>query len=795
MSRPGGDAPALAGLVWRLIGGRQLELAGVQRALAACVDGIALFDADDRLIRANDVFLGLHPSLAAGADDRPDLDRLIVVLAQSGELAEPTSEGWEWRAVRLGTRRTGRDEGELAYRDGRVVRITEYRLDHGLIVSMHTDVTPQRRREQIIAQSEARFRAVFATASDAVAILDGDGTVTAVNPAAERLFGQASAKLIGAMFGRLVPAASADAARFLAAVSAGGKRAVDGRREGGATRALELSVTDWAFEGRRQFTAVMRDVSAERQQEVALRDSQDRLSRYVAELEETQARLREQATELARLAEQAARKSEEAAAANLAKSEFLATISHELRTPLNGVLGAVGLMQETGLSAEQRKLADTIRHSGDSLLLLINDILDYAALETGGITIEPVDFVVPELLDSILTLFQAQAARKGLSLHQAVPAALPARLNGDATRIRQLLFHLVGNAVKFTEQGEIAIEAEAQVSGDTIDLKILVRDTGPGIDPAMQAQLFEHFTQADTSSRRRHGGTGLGLAICRRLANLMGGVIGVDSTPGAGSTFWFVVPCKTAGAEGEIRPVAAAANPLPASSLRLLIAEDNPINQMVISGMVGRLGYRADIVANGVEAVDAVTRVPYDLILMDVQMPEMDGIAATRAIRQLAGPIARIPIIALTAAASSESREEYIASGMNDFVAKPVMLEQLAAAIGRCLGSPAGDADPAAAGGDAVAQLARKSGVDRATAQQIDALLARINAVSGASMTEAPPAPSLDDDGARRLDELLARINAVGTEPPAGAPGPDTDPSPPRPPPGLEELLAKMNAI
>ncbi|MGQ3027638.1 MAG: ATP-binding protein [Ferrovibrionaceae bacterium] len=787
MNRQGGDAPALAGLVWRLLGGRQFELAGVQRAMAACVDGIALFDADDRLIRSNEIFAGLHPPLAGRLAERPELDRLIVTLAQSGDLAEPTSEGWEWRAVRLGARRTGRDEGELAYRDGRVVRITEYRLEHGLIVSTHTDVTPQRRREQIIAQSEARFRAVFATASDAVAILDGDGTVTAVNPAAERLFGQASAKLIGAMFGRLVPAASADAARFLAAVSAGGKRAVDGRREGGGLRALELSVTDWAFEGRRQFTAVMRDVSAERQQEVALRESQERLNRYVAELEETQTRLREQAAELARLAEQAAKKSEEAAAANLAKSEFLATISHELRTPLNGVLGAVGLMQETGLSTEQRKLADTIRHSGDSLLLLINDILDYAALETGGITIEPVDFVVPELLESILTLFQAQAARKGLALQQTVPAALPARLNGDATRIRQLLFHLVGNAVKFTERGDVAIEAEAQVSGDTIDLRILVRDTGPGIDPAVQAQLFEHFTQADTSSRRRHGGTGLGLAICRRLANLMGGRIGVDSTPGAGSTFWFVVPCKAAGATGESAGGAAGpSRALPAASLRLLIAEDNPINQMVISGMVARLGYHADIVANGAEAVDAVTSVPYDLVLMDVQMPEMDGIAATRAIRQLAGPVARIPIIALTAAASSDSRDEYIAAGMNDLVAKPVMLDQLAAAMGRCLGEPSSDGQEAGRG-DALAQLARKSGVDRATAQQIDALLARINAVSGASMTEPPPAPPLDDDGARRLDELMARINAVGTEPPP-------PPSPP-PSPEIEDLLAKMNAL
>jgi signal transduction histidine kinase/HPt (histidine-containing phosphotransfer) domain-containing protein/ActR/RegA family two-component response regulator len=420
--------------------------------------------------------------------------------------------------------------------------------------------------------------------------------------------------------------------------------------------------------------------------EQLLQEMQAELIRKVSDLEEAQSRLEEQGRHLVELAEDLAIARDAAEAANRAKSDFLAVMSHEIRTPMNGVIGLTALLLETPLNGKQREFAEAVRDSADSLLTIINDILDFSKLEAKRMSLDIVDFDLPELVDSVLSLLAPRMRMKGLSLAASRAPDLPKRVSSDPGRLRQILLNLIGNAVKFTERGSVRVSlTHRPVDAGHVELRIEVVDTGPGIAPEVQSRLFTRFTQGDNSITRKYGGTGLGLAICKELVELMGGAIGVESTPGQGAKFWFTLRCGLAAAAAQAAPAAprgTGADPA-GRALDLLVAEDNEVNRIVIAAMIKRLGYRLDLVEDGRAAVAAAQQRRYDLVLMDVQMPEMDGVAATRAIRALAGPAGRVPIIALTANALAGQREEYLAAGMDDCLTKPIEAEALAAALAR----------------------------------------------------------------------------------------------------------------
>jgi PAS domain S-box-containing protein len=494
---------------------------------------------------------------------------------------------------------------------------------------------------------------ILKISSEGIVVADEKQRILIFSKGAEEIFGFGQDEVLGQRLERLMPPEFRKAHREHVRRFASGatqtrrmslRAEIQGQRKDGTIFPMEAGLSKLSTPGGLIYTVLLRDVSDRREAEAAM-------AQAVAQAE----------------------------AASQAKSAFLAAMSHEIRTPLNGVLGMAQSMAMEDLSPHQRERLNVIHQSGESLLAILNDILDLSKIEAGKLQLEDAEFDLGELMRGVHATFQAIAERSGLSFDLQVSASARGVYRGDPLRVRQVLHNLVSNALKFTANGGVKIAARRR-SGI---LTLSVQDTGIGIAPEKIGQLFHKFEQADTSTTRRYGGTGLGLAICDDLARMMGGSVSVDSAAGEGATFTVALPLPRLSG-----PLAQADHPEHDTTgqlapIRILAAEDNGTNQLVLRTLLNQVGLEVRIVADGVEAVAAWAEDSWDLILMDIQMPKMDGLTATGVIRsrEIAEGRARTPIVALTANAMDHEVAEYKRSGMDGYVAKPIELQKLYAAI------------------------------------------------------------------------------------------------------------------
>ncbi len=541
-------------------------------------------------------------------------------------------------------------------------------------------------RTQELREQKEQFEAIYQASKDGIAVLDVHTTAFLdANPAYLEMTGFTRAELLRTSCFALTLAEDLASSRQAVAdvVSKGFVRdfvktcVVKGGRHVTVNMSLAL------MHGNQHILVTAKDMTSRYLLERELLEAknkaeaaQSQLAQKNADLEGLTANLesmvdtrtRELATALA-----------QAQAAAKAKSEFLATMSHEIRTPMNGVLGMTELLGATALSPEQQELLRVLQSSGQSLLTLINDILDFSKIEAGKLALERIAFGLPELLNDLKDVFTVQAQARDLSLTLECPAGLPERVLGDTTRLRQVFFNLISNAIKFTHQGGVSIALALTDQPDVY--RATVRDTGIGMSAPVLAKLFKAFTQADASTTRRYGGTGLGLAISATLVEMMQGRIWAESAPGQGTSFHFTFHAPAVGAA---KPAASAAEgqSWDLGHLKVLLAEDNPVNRLLVTKFLEKLGIAPDVAHDGLQALERVHATRYDVVLMDVQMPHMDGLTATRQIRASA-EVPQPFIIALTANAFADDKAACLAAGMNDFVSKPVNLMGLREALAR----------------------------------------------------------------------------------------------------------------
>jgi two-component system sensor histidine kinase/response regulator len=566
---------------------------------------------------------------------------------------------------------------------GRALRMTGINQDITDIKQIEQEVRAHRDRLlELVDEKTASLRAVVDHAAEGIITTDSTGVILGFNLAAERMFGHAAAAVIGRRVNVLMPSPhdgqhESYIQRYLGGASSqivGTGREAVGLRADGSIFPIYIAVSEFAVGGELRFAAIVHDISKQKALEANLVHA-----REVAE------------------------------AANQAKGSFLANMSHEIRTPLNAIIGLAHLLRWSGLTVEQRERLGKIDSAANHLLSVINDILDLSKIDAGKLELEHVDFGLGAVLEYVRSLISDQAQAKGLTV--AVESdGVPEWLHGDPTRLRQALLNFASNAVKFAEHGAITLcAAVLEDCGDSLLVRFTVQDEGIGIAEDKLFRVFHAFEQADISTSRRYGGTGLGLAITRRLAEMMGGEVGVKSELGVGSLFWFTarlargrgamppaVRVRASNAESELRRRHAGA--------RLLLAEDHPVNREVALELLHCAGLSVDVAVDGREAVDKARVNVYDLILMDVQMPQMDGLEATRAIRSLPARAAT-PVLAMTASAFDEDRRACEEAGMNGVVTKPVNPEALFSALLKWLPEPSAPA-PLAATANAPAETA-----------------------------------------------------------------------------------------
>lgn len=514
----------------------------------------------------------------------------------------------------------------------------------GLIVNART--------QEDLADKEMRMRAIVQGAGHGIIVLNEQGRIETFNPAAEQIFEWSSEEMIGQPLDRLMPKADAETHQTYFSPNSspaddiqGMPRHVTARKKSGDLFPAAITVTRSQLADRWVHVAFIQDDSAAISARRALIEAQ-----------------------------------ESAQVASEAKSGFLARMSHEIRTPMNGVVGMADLLYRTPLSDEQQEYVETIQHSSAALLRLINDILDLSRIEAGHFAQEACDFDPCELVKEVLRLLRGQADRSGIELQSSLPKDLPVQVHGDEGRIRQILVNLVSNAIKFTHRGQVTVRVMRKDPGTREALAFEVVDTGIGIDSSTVQKIFKPFTQADESVGSPYGGTGLGLTISQQLVAHLGGEISVDSVPGVGSTFTFWLPLTVVQAHA-VRQSHTQTQNIELKG-RVLLAEDNGVNQLVATRMLEHLGFDVDLAVNGREAVELALVNAYDLILMDCQMPRLDGYEATRELRK---HNFEAPILALTAHAMKGNETRCFEAGMNAVLTKPVVLRDLAQALDRYL--------------------------------------------------------------------------------------------------------------